>query len=379
MNIWNRQELKALMARQTGPCVSILLPTHRSGASVQEGPIRLKNLLRDAEAKLTERGLRQSEAESMLETAGRLVEDPLFWQHQGNGLAVFVAEGLFRWYRAPLRFQELAIVADRFHVKPMLSLLAEDGHFFILALSQSEVRLFEATRESVTEVHLESLPTSMADALQLDEPEKTLQSRTTGPGGATVFHGHGAGGDEAKDRIMRYFRQIDHGLRDFLRDERAPLVLAGVGYLLPLYREVNSYPQIPVEEIHGNPEEMPPDTLRERAWGIVAPRFAQAKQSAIDQYSRLRGTGLASSEIEVIIPAAVHGRVAVLFVAVGTQHWGVYDADSGALELHQEPLPGDEDLLNAAAMNTLATGGTVFAMQPQEVPGESAAAAVFRY
>jgi len=50
MNLVSRNELKDLMERHQGPCVSIFLPTHRAGKEIQQGPIRLKNLLREAES-----------------------------------------------------------------------------------------------------------------------------------------------------------------------------------------------------------------------------------------------------------------------------------------------------------------------------------------
>ena len=39
------------------------------------------------------------------------------------------------------------------------------------------------------------------------------------------------GVDERKDELLRYFQHIDRGLHALLREETAPLVLAGVEYL----------------------------------------------------------------------------------------------------------------------------------------------------
>lgn len=39
------------------------------------------------------------------------------------------------------------MVDDRFHVTPLLPLLAGDGHFFVLALSQNQIGLLEGTRD----------------------------------------------------------------------------------------------------------------------------------------------------------------------------------------------------------------------------------------
>ena len=162
-----KDELKELL-RYKGKCVSIYMPTHRAGAETQQDPIRLKNLLREAEAALIRTGLRSSRARELLEPAQELVEDHEFWQHQSDGLAIFLSPGLFRSYRLPLEFEESVFVAERFHVKPLLPLLTGDGRFYVLALSQNEVRLLQGTRFNVGEVDLEDVPRSLAEALSYE-------------------------------------------------------------------------------------------------------------------------------------------------------------------------------------------------------------------
>ena len=45
-----------------------------------------------------------------------------------------------------LHFDELMVVAPGFHVMPLLALLTGDGLFYVLALSQNQVRLLAGTR-----------------------------------------------------------------------------------------------------------------------------------------------------------------------------------------------------------------------------------------
>ena len=240
MNTLSIDELKSLVEARPGPFVSISLPTHRANADTRQNPIRFKKLLRDAEERLALGGMRALDMQQMLEPARRLLEDTLFWQRQGDGLAVFLTPKLFRYYRLPLKPEELVVVGDRFHVKPVLRLLTDDSRFYILALSQNQVRLLDATQHGAREVELKGIPSSLAEALKYDQPEKQVQFRTT-PGsggrsgrGGTIFHGQGASVEIAKDRILRYFHQVDDGLHKQLKDQRVPLVFAGVDYLFPI-------------------------------------------------------------------------------------------------------------------------------------------------
>ena len=209
---------------------------------------------------------------------------------------------------------------------------------------------------------------------------------TRTPGGKgerpAIFHGHGvASADDPKDYILRYFHRVDEGLRDLLRDEQAPLVLAGVDYLHPIYKEANSYPYLLDEGITGNPEELRAEELHEQAWAIVQPLFLAAHKKAAAQYRQLAGAGSeqASNDLKEVVPAAYHGRVETLFVAVGPQRWGTFDLDTSEVYLHQEAEPSDEDLLDLAAVQTLSNSGTVYAVEPEKVPDEAPLAAVFRY
>jgi hypothetical protein len=388
MDILTRSELRTLTRKPKGWCVSIYMPTHRVGAEIQQDPIRLKNLLAEAEEHLLTRGLRTTEAKELLESAGRLLQDSLFWQRQSDGLAVFLSPEAFRYYRLPFDFKELVVVSDRFHIKPLLPLLSGDGRFYVLALSQNEVRLLQGTRYSVSEVALEGVPESLAEALRYEGPEKRLQFHTSTrtPGGKgerpAIFHGHGvASADDPKGYISRYFHQIDEGLHSLLQGEQAPLVLAGVDYLLPIYREANTYPHLVDEGIEGNPEELRAEELHEQAWAIVQPRFLAVQKEDAAQYRQLAGAGSeqASNDLKEIVPTAYHGRVETLFVAVGLQQWGTFDSATNAVQLHREVKPGNEDLLDFAAVHTLLNRGTVYAVEPEKVPDDTLLAAMFRY
>ncbi len=383
MTILSREELKNLMEKRRGPCISIFLPTQRAGKEVEQNPIRFKNRLREAEERLQANGLRTPDVAAILEPAQKLLLDGHFWRNQSDGLAVFRAPDVFHYYRFPLQFEELTVVADRFHLKPMLPLLGGDARFYVLAISQDEVRLLQGTRYSVNRIDLKSAPGSLAEALRFDLPQKQLQFHSEAPPRVgkrdAVFFGTGAADPDVKNAILRYFQQVDRGLQDVLRHERAPLVLAGVDYLFPIYREANTYPHLLDGRIVGNPEEINAEELHRRALAIVQPYFQKSQYEAAAKCQELLGTGLASNNLQEIVTAAYYGRVESLFVAIGTQQWGTFDPSTNTVNWHEEAKPDNEDLLDFAAIHTLTSGGAVYPVAPEEVPDQSPIAAVFRY
>jgi hypothetical protein len=382
----SREQLRQLAERKGQWCVTLYLPTHRARPDAQQDPIRLKNLLGQAQEQLQSRGVRGPDARSLLAPAQQWLEDQTFWVHQGDGLAIFAARDFFQFYRLPLPVEEFVLVNDRFHLKPILPMIDGDGRFFVLALSQKGVRVLEGSRWSIRELDVAQVPTSLAEALKYDDIEKQLQLHThhqeqrEGSGkGEGMFHGHGPGGEIHKNQLLRFFQKIDRGLHDLLHDKRSPLVLAGVDYYFPIYREANTYNFLVDGRIEGSPNGMNSKELHDRAWKVVEPVFRKKKQDALDAYHQALGTGRASNDLQDIFRALQQGRVGTLFVALNRHQWGKLDSQAGAVEPHKEQQPGDVDLLDQAALQTLLTSGTVYPLPPDQMPGGVQAAAVYRY
>jgi hypothetical protein len=364
------------------------MPTYRVGADVEQNPIRLKNRLDAAQEQLIAGGMDKPAAEELLQPARQLLSDEVYWQHQSDGLALFLSPEMQRAYRMPYDFEALTVVADRFHLKPLLPLLSGNGQFYLLTLSQKGVKLYQGSKYSVSQVPTEDVPESLFELLDYDELDYHMQfhtkSRTPGGKPATregVFHGHNVGEADRKEDIFKYFQKVDDALEPLLRDGGRPLVLAGVDYLLPIYREANSYEHLADDEIEGSPDEWTVEELHEMGWEIVAPIFKADREEAEQLYQQLLGKGAdyASHDLAEIVPAAYFERVEVLFVAVDEQRWGAFDPESGEIETHEEPQPGDEDLLDLAALHTLLNSGAIYADEPEALPDGASIAALFRY
>lgn len=386
MALLTRGELRKLIEAHERPCVSLYIPTERAGRRTRENPIRFKNVVNAARDALEQSGLRTAEVEDLLAPARELIQDSDFWRHQADGLAAFAGPGRFFSYRLPLHVEELSVVGEHFHIKPLLPFFSRDGRFYVLALSQNAVRVLEGTHWSVRHLDVRGMPRDLAEALRFDVQERHLQFHTgTGAvraGGthAAVFHGQGVGTDDDKVRIREYFRQIDAALHDILREEKAPLVLAGAESLLPIYRRANSYPHLVDEGIKGNPDRLSEQKLHDKAWPIVEPIFMAAQQEAAELVEQAMGTERASSDLEEVVQAAHHGRIHTLFVPLGIHCWGSYDEASDEVLVHEEGEVGDEDLFDQAAALAMLHGGTVYAVEPDGMPGEAAkVAALFRY
>ena len=383
----NLDQIKRLAAQEASPCVSIYLPAHRKGPETRQDPVRLKNLLGAAEERLLGQGMRRAEIEELLRDARALVDDFDFWQHQCEGLAVFVSPGHTLPLRLPATFPEEVHVGVRFHVKHLLPLVANNGRFYLLAFDQDDVRLYGGSRHGMQRLETEHLPESIARIRGMTDYQEKVGFHPTGPTltttGTPTAKRH-AGGESPQDvresELKEWLREVAAGVGKELAGETAPLVVAADERSLGHFRGFCSYASLLEEGIAEHPDSFTEPQLHERAWALVEPLFRRRLEAARDHFAALAGEGheRAPREIPAIVDAARQGRVDVLFVAEDAAAPGRVDPDGGATRLdpHDEAA---EDLLDRAAVEALATGATVYAVPQDEVPGGGMAAGVLRY
>lgn len=377
-------ELRKLIEPREGPCVTICMPTHGTGENGLQDALRLKNLAQQAEYQLAEDWVRAPEARDMMDRIRTLPTIPEFWAGRSQGLGLFLEPGSLATFRVPLALEEFLHVNQRFCVRPMLPLLTSTDRFFVLALSQNQPRLFGANRYRVEQIEVPGLPSRLDEALNLDSADRGSQVHSGGRGGASgkatgVFHGQGGEPDTHKEELVQYFRLVDEALMRVLGGETAPLVLAGVGYLLPIFRRVTRYSHVVEGEATGNWDHVHVREIHAKAWLLVEPGFRHARDEARSKFQRLVGTGKASSDIREALPAAARGQVESLLVSARAHVWGMFDADRNLVEWHDAYQRGDDDLLDVAAVQTLLNRGQVYCVEPHELPTADPLAAVFRY
>jgi hypothetical protein len=383
MEHFSLDELDRLLARPAAPAISIYQPTHRSAAESAEDRIRFKNLVREAEDRLTARGMRAADARQLLAPVLDLIDQSLFWRSTAPGLAVFAAPGFLRTYRLPEPVEELVAVGERFHLTPLLPLLTGDGRFHVLALSRNAVRCLRCSRYSVAPVQLPGALAGLEESQRFDVFEKQLKFHTRPPvaaGSRPAMVQHGVGIDDDKAKLLVYLREVETALSAALRGENSPLVLAAVEYLHPLFHQVNRYPHLLEEGIRRNPEPLTGEELRHEAWLLVEPRFKEAVRKEAERYRELGTRGRATSDLSLVLRRAREKRVEALFVTPQFRSWGIFDGERGeVVAVHPAPEIGDEDLLNRAAIEVLSGGGTVVGVAPEEMPDAAPVAAILRY
>ncbi|MFG0304954.1 MAG: hypothetical protein ACF8Q5_01930 [Phycisphaerales bacterium JB040] len=382
----NKKEFEALAHAEHDACLTVCLPTHRHAPETQQDPIRLKNLIAEAESRLDERGIDRRPLATALDGMEQLLSDTEFWKHQGDGLAVFASPDGLRVRRLPVRVEEFVLAGDRYGVRPLLPAVSDGARFYVLALSQKQVRLLECTRSAAREVDAHDIPDSLRDALGYDWEQKSLQFHTgaqpTGAGGtdrAAVFHGHGRGGDEDRDELEQFLLRVESGLSDLLAGDDAPLVLAGVEHVTAAFRNLSDHPRTLDDAIDGNPEQASADDLHRQALGIVSPTLDAGDAALRERINAIAHSDSVSTGLETVLPALARARAGAVLVSPDEPVWGVFEEEPGEVTLHDTRRAKDSDLLNDAVLRAVATGAEVVPTQREHMPDDQPIAAELRF
>lgn len=385
--MFTKSDLSALMEAAPPLGVSIFLPTHVRGAEIRQDPIRLKNLAAGAREKLMAIGLSRAQADEFLAPALALVEDYRFWQHQNQGLALFLSGDKATHYKVPLSLAEEVVVGSGFHVKPLLPMLAADGAFHVLTITHDRVRLFDASRFSLSETDSSDLPESLSEVKNEPDYENPAQAAPVArPNTASIDISNAqvygdSPEDWRKERLVEYVRRIASALEDRLASDAVPVVLVADAEAGGHFQKFSSLGSLLVGVVETNPEAMDETTLHEAAYAVMQPRLDKERQDATERFAALHGGGdaRATTSMEDVVRAAYQGRIDTLLLTEDGAAPGRYDEDTDVVATRSEDTATGEDLLDAAAVRTLRHGGSVFVLPREELPGDAAAAAVLRY
>lgn len=366
------------------PCVSILMPTHKAGVEVNErvDVSAFKTCLQQVEKRLIEKGTDQTTIKRMLTPAYDLLKEDAFWHSLNNGLAVYMADGFFKFVKLSAPFVQHVYINNSFYVSPLVPFMVKAEYFYLLDLAKKDPRFYRADSFGIEHLAVEEMPSGLDDVIHFEEKEGDTLFRAGGGTGGANFHGTGGGRPEHKENIARYLEEVDDTIwQTHLHGENAPLLLSGQDFLIPIYKSVTKYKNIWPEPLTGNHHHQNDTDLYEDVMKVMKPYFDQPLQYALEDYGNKLATPLTSSMIGTIIPATYYGKVSHLFVKKGLSAWGSFNERENKLELSEVEKGNEdtEDLIDKAVIKTIQNGGEVYFLEADQMPNQSEIAAIFRY
>jgi hypothetical protein len=380
-----KEQFSELANYQGQHCITVYLQTHTKGSEVNElvDNTIFKNYLQQVTTQLKQKGVDELTIEKLLKPSFELLRNDQFWREQSKGLVVFITESSTKYIKLPTAPKaEEMLMNTSFYLSPLIPMMTQTDYFYLLMLSKKESKLYRAGEFGIVELIIDEMPNGVDDVVHFEEKEdqKLFRTGSSGAGGGANYHGQGAGKPDEKEHIAMYFDEVDETIwKAVLNKENVPLLLAGVEYLIPIYKSVAQYKPIWDEAITGNQQYTDLQSLHQQAVKLMEPYFQERHKKALELYGNQSATELTSSIAADVIPAAHYKRVWHLFVQEGAHLWGSFDEMNNKLTIHETQQEGDEDLIDKAVIRTIMNAGEVHFLPKDLMPAGSEIAAVMRY
>jgi hypothetical protein len=281
-----------------------------------------------------------------------------------DGIAIFASQDFLRVVDLQKRVEPLCVVAESFHIKPLIRTAQNGDRFEILCFSPNRVRLLEGNADGVSELPLRGVPSSLHDARVVP---------VVGPNQANAH-------EAAAVQIEHFIRLVDQAVWEtHSRTSHLPLIVAADVKHLADFLAVTKNPCVMESGIPHSPDQLGDDRLRDEAWKILAPQRDREMQQLIDRYRAAKAHAKGTDELFQVAEAAAMGRVGTLMVDADRRVPGVLHSFSGLIEQARALDPRAEDLLDDLAELVLKKDGQVYVLPHEQMPTDAGVAAVFRY
>jgi len=317
----------------------------------------IQRLLKTARERLAA-SLFADRAPDLLAPFEELAAGPAF-SAGGAGIAIFGSPNSIVSYRVPESAEKL-VIGTHAYLLPFLAEAYLANDVFILGLSTKQLRLFHYSHGECFELDLpEGVPTSLEDAGRPDRTDLNRENRSSVGSSTGNLHAMSFGTltdrEAAGEHLRHFFGLADRGLKSTLAG--TPLLLMGVHEEIQAYRRTAHYNHLLPTAVDGGP-----DFVTAAQVGALARKAARADydlraDAVLAEFREMKERSRTLAGLDAVLQAATQGRIHLLCVRRDTE----------------------QDLLNAAVVETLRTGGEVYELAQDRMAATEPAAAILRY
>lgn len=381
----DRRLIYELVSHRDFPCFTLMMPTHALPPERDGDPLQFKNLVNELESKIKANGL--DKHLEMISELHRVEEDRDFWNHQEQGLAVFIKPGYLKVVKVQVPLPALTIVSDTFHVKPLYRYYQESGRFQLLVLGLDHVHLWEGNRFELQERNLKGrVPTGMKQALGHDLTDAHFNTATASGTGSdkranqstgNVVHGYMEISQEKDIDNSRFFRVVDEEIyENFSKPTGLPLILAALGEHHNLFRSQSKNEFLIEDGITADVSHLQGSDLKERAWEVFEKEHQKQIQSILDHQRLAESQNMSHSLLEDVALDAIDGKVDILLVEENRMIKGRVLEEERQIEY----LPsGVDDILDDLSAMVIERSGRVILLPAHQMPHNTGAVSINRY
>lgn len=371
----------AMYSEAKAPLVSLYMETHRNTLEIPQDKLRFKNLLSQAET-LLKQSYQRKDYESLLAKLDNLLTNPdeKLWRCAKEGLAVLASNDEVYVYYLDYSVKELAVVADSYHIKPLIRNFQYGSHYYLLELSADAFELYYGDFKTFEKV---TLPPGVFN--RLDELFDDFDNRVSGKSGSygktnTNFFGYEPKNDRVKietEKLYHYINEVIH--KHLILTQPCPIILVGLEQNQALFRSVSHHINVLSVGITKRFESMTQKEIVADASHIIEDMQREEIRKQLDSYGFALSQENASSDPRTIAVALAQRKVATLFIEGDSFIPGAFDPTAGTVSYDSGHTGHADDLADDFAQATYLQGGEVYVLNHDQMPSDTGVAALFRY
>ncbi len=324
-------------------CVSIIFNTHRTKPDSFQDPIRMKNLVKEAEERLRT----EFDDDKVEATLANIQEISERIDHQFNleSLVIFANTDFCDFTRLPIAVENRVVVDDTFATRDLVRALHLESAYYVLTLSQNKSRLIEAFNDKLVK--------EVGGEFPLEN-----QVYTTNPAQLTD--------SERLDNLLKeFYNRVDKCVQDVMEDRALPIVVASDRRNFDHYHEITDRKELVVGFTNGSRDDTPAHKIVSDAWEEVRAMIQERNKKRLEELNEAVGHGRVLTEYNDIWAAISEGRGQTLFVQKDLFQPALLATDDNTIMLldtidRDEPGAVDDIIDEMIERNRQFGGDTVF-------------------
>lgn len=334
--------IKDIQSKQAYPSVTITLPTYRTSPDNDKDPIRLKNLVSEAVARLEEEFGKRETAE--IAAAIHRLADAVDHEHNLDGLVIFASAEYSESFKLPFRVPERVSIEDNFVTRDLVYAMNRSPLYLLTVLSEHGSRLFVGRKDLLNEVHAYGFPFSLANTVASASVSQDIS--------------------HVRDQIVAdNMREIGEALAEAQKQIPAPIVVVGVDRNIGHFREGARNSDEVMLYIHSGHNEESEHQLAQHIWPQVKEALSQEREKVFADLEAAKSNHRFVDSLNEVWQAAIDGRAEMLVVEEDSSLAAEVSEDGRQLKLLPEGFTASErtyeDIVDEMIEKVLAAGGQV--------------------
>lgn len=339
------------------PCVTIILPTHRTAPDNKQDEILLKNLISKVNNRLSEE-FNKRDLSALQQNLDKISEIEM--NHNKEGLVIFVSEEIFTYAQLMFTPEERVVIDDTFATRELVRESLKSENYYVLTLGRDKVRLFEGFKENMTEVTDDNFPVENISLSNMNAAER-------------------AAGSKEDDMIEEFFNRVDKTFQEYYKDNPADVILAGIDRNTAYYRNISDRPKMIVGSININGDSPKAHELAADAWPVMKEVLAERQEKAISILDQAVSEQKFESDLNMIWKAIQEGRGDTFYAEEGYYQPAIIKNETLHITDDSTAKGVKDDIIDEISEQTIHFGGKVIFVKDGALAKYHKAALITRY